>query len=125
MRLVLQTYIWRFKFSVALIGSVLKKCTDTLILPSNFAELALWVLQCIRIHYAFTVVSYFTVCYLTALEEHRRKKGSHILPTSIRLVLEGKRALKLPKCCFQNKHDFMLDESVLKNKVLGTGRDFL
>lgn len=110
---------------MALIGSVLKKCTDSLILPNNFAELALWVLQCIRIHYACTVVSHFTVFYLTALKEYRRRKGNHLLPTSIQLVLEVKRALMLPKCCFQNKDDFMLDENILKNKVLGAGRDFL
>lgn len=110
---------------MALTGSVLKKCTDSLILPNNFAELALWVLQCIRIHYACTVVSYFTVCYLTALKEYRRKKGNHLLPTSIQLIREVKRALMLPKCYFQNQHGFMLDENILKNQVLGTGRDFL
>lgn len=31
----------------------------------------------------------------------------------------------VPKCYFQNKDDFMLDENILKRKVLGSGRDFL
>lgn len=110
---------------MALIGSGLQKRTGNLILPNNFAELALWVLQCFRIHYACTVVPCFTVCYLTALKEYSRKKGNHPLPTSIQIVLEVKRALMLPKCYFQNQDGFMLDENILKNEVLGTGRDFL